>query len=87
MSLNQKKNLSIMTLALGLFVLLTAARAGSQVPIPAVCIGLLLSLGGVLINCMSVRCPYCGKWVGRLPDEYCRGCGKMLPWDEKKDRG
>ena len=39
---------------------------------------------GTVLHLKLLRCPACGAWLGRYPGEYCRDCGKKIPWSQKK---
>ena len=46
-------------------------------------IGVALCAAGIVIQCIYLRCPHCGKallWRGELPD-YCSGCGGKIEKD------
>ena len=47
-------------------------------------LGLAVIVVGTVLNIRLLRCPHCGSWLGRYPGEYCRDCGKKIPWTEKK---
>ena len=82
MSLKNRQWLCVGVMAVGIFLVFLAsaavnARQGLSI------LGCLVIAAGLVLQIILVRCPHCGTWVGKYPGEFCKNCGKALPWDEK----
>lgn len=80
MTLRQKHRLLPVLYMIGLIVLLMATIIESVLP------GVVLLVAVLILNLMWMRCPKCGKWLGRDPGNFCKTCGAQIPWDEKTKR-
>ena len=81
-SLHKKQWLCVGVMAVGIFLVLLASAASNARQGLAV-LGCVVSGAGLILQVRLVRCPHCGTWVGKYPGEFCKNCGKELPWDEK----
>ena len=82
MSLNNKLWLVAGVMAAGIFlVLLDSAASNARQGLSI--LGCLVIGAGLILHIKWVRCPHCGAWVGKYPGEFCKNCGKKLPWNEK----
>ena len=82
MTLNQKQWLCAGIMLVGPLLFILAGCAQNAVQI-LTALGCLCVMGGLLLQLKLIRCPYCDAWIGKGPGEFCKHCGKELPWDEK----
>ena len=85
MSLNQKKILIGVLLALGAIVGVIGALSERTWLAVA---GVLVMIGSMIYYFAGWVCPYCGGHLGRIDSggNYCRHCGKRLDFDERRPR-
>lgn len=83
MTLRQKKKLLPVLYMIGLAVLLMDTGIGS---VGLAVLGVVLLAVALPLNLVWMRCPECGKWLGRDLGNFCKTCGAQIPWDEKKKR-
>lgn len=80
MTLRQKWRFTEILAIIGLIVLLMSAVIGLIMP------SIVLMVLAMILNLVWLRCPECGKWLGRDPGNFCKSCGTQIPWDEKTKR-
>ena len=82
MNLNQKMWLCIGVIAGGIVLAFLAGGAdrGRQALMLLSCLVIAM---GLLLEVRLLRCPHCDTWIGKHPGEFCKNCGKALPWKEK----
>ena len=85
MSLNQKKILIGVLLALGAIVGVIGALSERTWLAVA---GVLVMIGSVIFYFAGWVCPYCGGHLGRIDSggDYCPHCGERLDFNERTGR-
>ena len=87
LSLREKIRVVYALLVLGLLIMLVPLLPGSTVSLDVYIWCVLLSavciIGGVFFSATQVRCPHCGKRLGRGYGEYCSHCGVKFDFDAK----
>ena len=83
MTLNKKQWLCVGVMAVGLFLALLSKSSPGDTRVGLAILGCLTIGAGLVLEVLLVRCPHCNTWIGRYPGEFCKNCGKELPWDEK----
>lgn len=46
--------------------------------IPLLGVGLLLAFGSFIFRVITFRCPFCGKYLGKLSGTHCPSCEKEI---------
>lgn len=80
MTLQQKQWLILLVTVVSLILMLWHPTIGVMI------VGLVLLWAAIILTLVWLRCPECGKWLGRDPGDYCKMCGAKIPWNEKKKR-
>ena len=83
MTLRQKQRLFLVLYMIGLAILLMDTGIGA---IGLAVLGVVVLVAALILNLMWLRCPECGKWLGRDPGTFCKSCGTQILWDEKTKR-
>jgi len=76
MKLSQADRICKILVAAGAVLLLVSAMIGQIIWLYAV--GIIVLLCGVVADRKLLRCPHCGKYVGRRRESACPHCGKSL---------
>ena len=82
MSLHKRQWLCVGVMAVGIFLVFLANAASNARQVLSG-LGCFVIVAGLILHVAWVRCPHCNTWVGKYPGEFCKNCGKELPWDEK----
>ena len=78
LSLREKMWVTRGVLILGLLMLFAIPVSLWFLLLATVCV-----IGGAIFSSTQIRCPHCGKWLGRELGEYCIHCGTMIDYDAK----
>lgn len=62
-------------LAIGMILALIGALSEQ---IAFICIGLFVAFVAFIFRCIFYRCPYCGRYIGKLDGNYCTHCKKNI---------
>lgn len=73
MNVRTARNLKDILLLVGIILMLC-----DNIFAPFLIIGGIITLFGIIVYFLYVKCPYCKRQLGRDDGEYCPHCGRAL---------